>query len=109
MEWQPPIDVAALATDSQGAEEAMLDRVFELIAPRHRFCVEFGAGDGLRNSNIARLLRDGGSSGVMIEASDYRFAKLREHHASASNVRIVQARVQPVTGHPYRYGPGEEL
>jgi len=99
MEWQPPIDVTALSKGiySQGAEEAMLDRVFELVAPRHQFCVEFGAGDGLRNSNTARLLRERGWSGVMIEASDYRFGKLREHYAGASNVRIVQATVQPET------------
>jgi hypothetical protein len=99
MEWQPPIDVAALSTSiySQGAEEAMLDQVFELVAPRRQFCVEFGAGDGLRNSNTARRLRDLGWSGVMIEASSYRFSKLRENYAGAQNVRILQAIVQPDT------------
>ena len=95
--WQPPIDTTALSRSiyAQGAEEAMLERVFELVAPRHRFCVEFGAGDGLRNSNTARLLRDQGWRGLMIEASDYRFGRLREHHGSASNVTLVQASVQP--------------
>jgi hypothetical protein len=99
MEWQPPIDVAALSRSiySQGAEEAMLDQVFERVAPRRQFCVEFGAGDGLRNSNTARRLRDLGWSGVMIEASSYRFAKLRENYAGAQNVRILQAIVQPDT------------
>jgi hypothetical protein len=99
MEWQPPIDVTALSKGiyCQGAEEAILDRVFELIAPGRRFCVEFGAGDGLRNSNTARLVRDHSWSGVMIEASDYRFAKLRENHGDASNVRIMQATAQPET------------
>src|SRR5215216_5526242 len=99
MEWQPPIDVETLSKGiySQGAEEAILDRVFELVPPRRRFCVEFGAGDGLRNSNTARLVRDAGWSGVMIEASDYRFAKLREHYRDASNVRVLQATVQPET------------
>lgn len=99
MEWQPPIDLIALEKGvfSQGAEEAMIERVFGLITPRHRFSVEFGAGDGLRNSNTARLLREQGWSGVMIEASDYRFAKLREHHGAAENVHVVQATVQPET------------
>jgi len=38
MEWQPPIDEAALSKGiySQGAEEGMLDRVLELVAPRRR-------------------------------------------------------------------------
>lgn len=56
----------------------MLARVLERVAPRRRFCVEFGAGDGLRNSNTARLLRESGWRGVMIEAADYRF-QLRAH------------------------------
>ena len=40
MRCQPPIDMTALSRGlySQGAEEAMLDRVFELVAPRRRFC-----------------------------------------------------------------------
>jgi len=97
MEWQPPIDTTALSKGlySQGSEEAMLDRVFELVPPRRRFAVEFGASDGLRNSNTARLLREKGWSGVLIEASDYRFAKLRDNYGGAANVALVQAAVQP--------------
>jgi len=95
--WQPPIDVDTLSKGiySQGAEESILDRIFEKAPPRRRFCIEFGASDGLRNSNTARLLRDSGWSGVLIEGSDYRFGKLRTHYADASNVRLVQATVQP--------------
>ena len=99
MEWQPPIDVDTLSKGiySQGAEEAILEKIFERVTPRRRFCVEIGASDGLRNSNTARLLRDGGWSGVLIEASDHRFGQLRGHYAGANNVRIVQATVQPET------------
>jgi hypothetical protein len=94
---QPPIDFDALSKGlySQGAEEGMLERIFELVPPRRKLCVEFGASDGLRNSNTALLLRERGWSGLLIEASDYRFAKLRENYGSAANVRIVQASVQP--------------
>jgi predicted O-methyltransferase YrrM len=96
---QPPIDFDVLAKSvyAQGAEEAMLQRVFERVAPRRRFCVEFGAGDGLRNSNTARLLREDGWQGVMIEASDYRFAQLRAHWGGDARARIVQAKVLPDT------------
>lgn len=99
MTWQPPIDVDTLSKGiySQGAEEAILDRIFEKVPPRRRFCVEFGASDGLRNSNTARLLREEGWSGVLIEGSDYRFGKLRSHYAEAPNVRLVQATLQPDT------------
>jgi hypothetical protein len=96
-EWQPPIDLTVLSKGvySQGAEEGMLERIFELAPPRRRFCVEFGASDGLRNSNTAKLLRERGWQGVLIEASDYRFGKLLTHYRDAANVRLVQASVQP--------------
>jgi hypothetical protein len=96
MDWQPPIDLVALSKGiySQGAEEAMLDRIFELVPPQRRFCVEFGASDGLRNSNTARLLRNQGWSGLLIEASDYRYGRLEEHYRDRTNVRLAKATVQ---------------
>jgi hypothetical protein len=95
--WQPPIDITALSKSiyAQGAEEEMLERILELVQPVHKFCVEFGAGDGLRNSNTALLLRERGWQGLLIESSDYRFGRLREHYADANDVRILQASVQP--------------
>ena len=93
----PPIDFSALSQSmfSQGAEDGMIERIFERLPPRRRCCVEFGAGDGLRNSNTARLLRELGWSGVMIEGSDYRFGRLREHHGDNPRVQLLQARLQP--------------
>lgn len=95
----PPIDFDVLEKSlfAQGAEEAMLARVFERAPPRRRFCVEFGAGDGLRNSNTARLLREEGWQGVMIEASDYRYKQLRAHWEGDPRVRLAQAQVRPDT------------
>jgi hypothetical protein len=99
MERQPPIDVDALSNGiySQGVEEAFLDRVFELVPPRHRYCVEFGAGDGLRNSNTARLIRDLGWQGALIEGGDYRFGRLQGHYSDVGRARLVHATVQPDT------------
>lgn len=96
---QPPIDFDVLSKSvyAQGAEELMLQRVFERVEPRRRFCVEFGAGDGLRNSNTALLLRERGWRGVMIEASDYRFQQLRAHWGGDERARIVHAKVLPDT------------
>lgn len=94
---QPSINFAALSASvfSQGAEDGMLERIFQRLPPRRRFCVEFGAGDGLRNSNTARLVREEGWQGVMIEGSDYRFGRLREHHGSDPRLCLMQERVQP--------------
>jgi hypothetical protein len=97
MDWQPPIDLVTLSKGiySQGAEEAVLDRIFDLVPPQRRFCCEFGASDGLRNSNTARLIRDQGWSGVLIEGSEYRYGRLEEHYRGRTNVRLVKATVQP--------------
>lgn len=95
--FQPPIDFDVLGKSiyAQGAEEAMLARIFERIEPTTRFCVDTGASDGLRNSNTALLLREQGFRGVLVEGSDYRFGRLVEHWGGAPNVRLVHAQVQP--------------
>jgi hypothetical protein len=96
-DWQPRIDVDALSKGvySQGAEEGVLERIFERVAPRQRFCVEFGASDGLRNSNTALLLRERGWSGALIEGAEHRFARLKDHYAGSRDVRLLSARVTP--------------
>lgn len=96
-DWQPPIDFDALGKSvyAQGAEEAMLARIFERIEPTTRVLVDVGASDGLRNSNAALLLREHDWHGVLVEGSDYRFGRLREHWGQAANVRLVHAQVQP--------------
>jgi hypothetical protein len=96
-ERPPPIDLDLFSKSvyAQGAEEAMIERIFERVPPRHRFCVEFGASDGQRNSNTALLVRDRGWRGVLIEGAPHRFARLRDAYAHAAGVRLVEARVQP--------------
>lgn len=93
----PPIDFSALAKSvyAQGAEEGMLERIFERIEPRTRYCVDIGASDGLRNSNTARLMREAGWRGALYEASEYRFAKLRANWGGAGNATLVHATVLP--------------
>lgn len=93
------IDLAALEKSiyAQGAEEAMLARIFERVRPRTRYCVDLGASDGERNSNTALLLKQQGWRGLLVEASDYRFGKLRANYAGAAQAELVHARAQPDT------------
>ncbi len=117
LDWQPPIDFDALSRSlyAQGTEEAILANIFTRIEPRTRYCVEFGASDGLRNSNTAHLLRGEGEDprwrGAFIEGSDYRFGRLQENWGRASNVRLLQAVVQPhdVEAHFAELGVPEDL
>ena len=96
---QPPIDLNAFRRTvySQGGEEGMLEKIFELVPPTERFCVEFGASDGLRNSNTALFVRERGFRGVFLEGSNDRYAKLAANYAAVPHARLVHARVQPDT------------
>lgn len=95
----PPLDLSGLGPSlyAQGTEEAILARILARIGPTNRFCVDVGASDGLRNSNTALLVREQGWQGLLVEASEYRFARLREHYGAQRRVQMRQARVQPDT------------
>jgi hypothetical protein len=94
-----PLDLSGLAPSlyAQGTEEAILERLMARIAPVSRYCVDIGAGDGLRNSNTALLLREQGWQGTLVEGSGYRYGRLQAHYGGAGNVRLRQAQVQPDT------------
>ena len=52
---------------SQAGEEGVIGRIFDAIGTTNRFCVEFGAWDGLHYSNTARLRLDEGWEGLLLE------------------------------------------
>lgn len=59
---------------SQFGEDGIIEAIFDRIDPRSRFCVEFGAADGVTCSNTKRL-RESGWAGLLIE-SDPELAAL---------------------------------
>jgi FkbM family methyltransferase len=77
---------------SQNGEDGILEEVFRRIGVAGRFCVEIGAGDGGEN-NTARLIRDAGWGGLLLEASAPRFARLQERYRDRPDVRTARARV----------------
>jgi len=95
----PPLDLSGLARSlyAQGTEESILLRLLERIAPVHRYCVDIGASDGLRNSNTALLLREHGWQGLLIEGSSYRFERLKANFGDAPRVQLRHEQVQPET------------
>lgn len=94
---QPAFSLEGLkkSVHAQGAEEDMLQRIFALAPPVDRFCVDVGASDGLRNSNVALLLKEQDWRGVLVEGSAHRFGRLQENFKNDERTRLVHARVQP--------------
>lgn len=64
---------------SQFDEDGTIDEIFRRIGTTSRSFVEFGAGDGLENNTLALLV--GGWTGLWIEASGERAARIRTEFA----------------------------
>lgn len=86
---------------SQFGEDGILERILELVADRNRWCVEFGAWDGLRWSNSANLIRNHGYSGVLIEADKARFEQLDGNYRNVPGTTTLRAFVG--------FGPDDNL
>jgi len=81
-------------TTSQGGEDGILERVFELIPGTHRWCCEFGAWDGRMYSNTYELIASKGWSGVLIEADPAKFEELKRTHAGNGKVILLKRFVE---------------
>jgi hypothetical protein len=64
-------------TYSQKGEDGILEKIFELIGSKNKWCVEFGAWDGKYCSNACNLVLNRGWSGVFIEPDTARFNQLQ--------------------------------
>ena len=79
---------------SQSGEDGILEKVFEIVGPTNRWCVEFGAWDGEHLSNTANLIRNADFSAVLIEADGTRFRKLQERYEDTDRVHVLNELVQ---------------
>jgi len=64
--------------ESQFGEDVIIRRIFEKI-PSNKCCLEFGAWDGITNSNSIYLIREKGYKAILIEANKKRFRKLKKN------------------------------
>ena len=77
---------------SQFGEDGILKRIFEIMPPSSKWCVEFGAWDGKYLSNTWTLIHDQGWSAVLIEGEEERASKLAsESLALDGRVHVKQA------------------
>lgn len=74
---------------SQCGEDGILEKIFQIINPSNRYCVEFGAWDGKYLSNCWNLVVNEGWSGAFIEGSAAKFMSLLATHGANPNVSCI--------------------
>ena len=65
---------------SQNGEDGVIEKALEVIGTNDRYCVEFGAWDGITYSNTHHLIEDKGYSAVLIEADRQKFHQLQKNY-----------------------------
>lgn len=75
------LDYRSDVTSSAG-EDGILAKIFEVIGEESRWCVELGALNGTHDSNVWNLIRNKKWSGVLIEADQTYFEKLKAEYAN---------------------------
>lgn len=74
---------------SQVGEDGIIEKILELIPKKDKWCVEFGAWDGLHLSNTRNLIEYHGYSAVLIEADKNKFRDLQKNYFDKNNVTTI--------------------
>ena len=64
---------------SQFGEEGILERCFEIMGEQNKWCVEFGAWDGIHLSNTCYFIKEKKWSAVQIEGNAKKFEVLKQN------------------------------
>jgi hypothetical protein len=78
-------------TYSQAGEDGVIAKILAMLPEADRWCVEFGAWDGLFLSNVRRLIEEENYSAILIEGDKKKFESLRNNYADNNNVATVNA------------------
>src|SRR5882762_10903897 len=71
---------------SQTGEDGLVEKILETIPDNDKWCVEFGAWDGLYLTNTRNLIESKGYSAVLIEADKNKFLELKNNYAQIDRV-----------------------
>lgn len=71
---------------SQSGEDGILEKILETLPSTDKWCVEFGAWDGLFLTNTRNLIETKGYSSVLIEADKSKFQELKRNYYQSKNV-----------------------
>jgi hypothetical protein len=67
---------------SQSGEDGVIKKILNILPNKDKWCVEFGAWDGLYLTNTRRLILAEGYSGILIEANKKKFEKLKLNYSN---------------------------
>ncbi|RZB36739.1 MAG: hypothetical protein SRB2_01818 [Desulfobacteraceae bacterium Eth-SRB2] len=73
-------------TYSQTGEDGIIKKILEIIPQNDKWCVDFGAWDGLYLSNTRNLIEAKCYSAILIEGNKIKFAELQKNYAQNKNV-----------------------
>ena len=76
---------------SEHGEDGIIARIFSIIGPGAKWCVELGALNGKHGSNVWQLVKNEGWSAVLLEADQTYFKKLQEEFAGMPHVHGINA------------------
>jgi len=71
---------------SQHGEDGIIERIIQTLPEDNKWCVEFGAWDGLHLTNTRYLIESHGFSAVLIEASSKKYLDLQKNYAGKPHV-----------------------
>jgi hypothetical protein len=74
---------------SQGGEDGILEKIFSILPESDNWCVEFGAWDGMLNSNTYYLTSKKNWNAILIEGDSKREKELEKTFERFSNVKCV--------------------
>jgi len=80
---------------SQNGEDGVIEKVFEVIQPTSRFAIEFGAGDGVKMSNMRNLILNHGWRSLMIEGDHALAASCQQTYRGTPGVTCLEHWVYP--------------
>jgi hypothetical protein len=80
---------------SQWGEDGIIEEIFNRIGLKNKYCVEFGAWDGIHLSNSWNLWSNQGWSAILIEGDSDKFLELKQNTAIFKNVKPINAFVSP--------------
>lgn len=78
-------------TFSQTGEDGIIARILSLLPETDRWCVEFGAWDGVHLSNVRKLIVEAQYNAVMIEGNPEKLQALRMNYDGNARVHAVNA------------------